>query len=87
MSDRSVNPSDLVFSFYTSRVFRVERLILRLLAGAPSTDAEARAVAQGSGTGIGHVTAAMGVVFRLLMGFHVQYSRILLNAARRGVAR
>jgi len=29
--------------------------------------------------------AAMSVVFRLLMGFHVQYSRILLNAARRGV--
>jgi hypothetical protein len=26
---------------------------------------------------------AMGVVFRLLMGFHVQYSRILLNAAWR----
>jgi hypothetical protein len=28
---------------------------------------------------------AMGGGFRLLMGFHVQYSRILLNAARRGV--
>ena len=133
--DRSVNLSDLVFAFYTSRVFRVERLILRLLAGAPSTDAEARAVAEGAGTSfavwrVGQRTAtqllmrdryektrswfrvvslgsgrtllqfgsavaatphgrtgvpAMGAGFRLLMGFHVLYSRILLNAARRGV--
>jgi hypothetical protein len=133
--DRPVSLSDLVFSFYTSRVFRVERFILRLLAGAPSTDGEARAVAQGSGTSFavwrvgqrtatqllmcdryektrswfrvvpldgGHTmlqfgsavsakpdrrtgVAASGVVFRLLMGFHVQYSQILLNAARRGV--
>jgi hypothetical protein len=134
-ADRSVNLSDLVFAFYTSRIFRVERLILRLLAGAPSTDAEARAVAQGSGTSfavwrVGQRTAtqllmcdryektrswfrvvsldggrtllqfgsavaakpdrrtgvvAMGGGFRLLMGFHVLYSRVLLNAARRGV--
>jgi hypothetical protein len=133
--DRPVNLGDLVVAFYTSRVFRVERLILRLLAGAPSTDAEARAVAEGSGTSfavwrVGQRTAtqllmcdryektrswfrvmsldggrtllqfgsavaakpdrrtgyvAMGGGFRLLMGFHVVYSRILLNAARRGV--
>jgi len=38
--DRPVNLGDLVFAFYTSRVFRVERLILRFLVGAPSTDAE-----------------------------------------------
>jgi hypothetical protein len=133
--DRPVNLGDLVVAFYTSRVFRVERLILRLLAGAPSTDAEARAVAEGSGTSfavwhVGQRTAtqllmcdryektrswfrvmsldggrtllqfgsavaakpdrrtgivAMGGGFRLLMGFHVLYSRILLNAARRSV--
>jgi hypothetical protein len=133
--DRPVNLSDLVFAFYTSRVFRVERLILRLLAGAPSTDAGARALAQGSGTSfavwrVGERTATqllmcdryertrswfrvvpldggrtllqfgsavaakpdrrcglaeMGVGFRLLMGFHVRYSRMLLNAARRGM--
>jgi hypothetical protein len=133
--DRPVNLGDLVFAFYTSRIFRVERLILRLLAGAPSTDAEARAIADGSGTSfavwrVGQRTAtqllmcdryektrswfrvvsmdggrsllqfgsavaakpdgrtglaAMGGGFRLLMGFHVLYSRMLLNAARRGV--
>jgi hypothetical protein len=27
----------------------------------------------------------MGGGFRVLMGFHVLYSRVLLNAARRGV--
>jgi hypothetical protein len=133
--DRPVNLADFVFAFYTSRVFRVERLILRLLAGAPSTDAQARAVAEGSGTSfavwrVGERTATQllmcdryektrswfrvspldggrsllqfgsavaarrdrrtGVVamsggFRLLMGFHMLYSRILLNAAKRGV--
>ena len=133
--ERAVSLAEYVFAFYTSRVFRVERLILRLLAGAPSTDAEARAVAEGSGTSfavwrVGQRTATqllmcdryertrswfrvvpldggrtllqfgtavaakpdkrsglaeVGVGFRLLMGFHVRYSRILLNAARHGM--
>ena len=39
-----------VFAFYTSPVFRIERLILCLLAGAPSTDTEARRLADGVGT-------------------------------------
>jgi hypothetical protein len=47
--DRSVSLADFVFAFYTSPVFRVERLILRLLARAPSTDAEARRLAEGAG--------------------------------------
>jgi hypothetical protein len=41
--------SDFVFAFYTSHVFRIERWILAVVAGARSTDAEARAVADGSG--------------------------------------
>jgi hypothetical protein len=45
-----VSLSDFVFAFYTSPVFRIERAILRILAGAPSTDAEARGVADGSGS-------------------------------------
>lgn len=46
-------PTDLaefVFAFYTSPVFRIERLILGLLAGAPSTDSDARRVVEGAGT-------------------------------------
>ena len=48
--DRVTSLTEFVFAFYTSPVFRIERLILRLLAGAPSTDAEARWLAEGSGT-------------------------------------
>jgi hypothetical protein len=46
--DRVVSLADFVFAFYTSPVFRVERLILSVVASAPSTDAQARAVADGS---------------------------------------
>jgi hypothetical protein len=45
-----VSLSDFVYAFYTSPVFRIERAILRILAGAPSTDAEARGAADGSGS-------------------------------------
>jgi hypothetical protein len=135
--DRVIPLAAFVFAFYTSRVFRIERLILGLLAGAPSTDAEARRLADGSGTSfaiwrVGERTAtqllmcdryertrswfrvvplkdgktllqfgsavasnggprvaarARGTLFRLLSKFHVVYSQVLLNAARRGVLR
>jgi hypothetical protein len=48
--DAPVTLSDFVFAFYTSPVFRVERGILRVLAGAPSTDDDVRALAEGSRT-------------------------------------
>jgi hypothetical protein len=44
-----VSLTDFVAAFYTSQVFRIERLVLQVLARAPSTDAQARAVAEGSG--------------------------------------
>jgi len=46
--DRQVSLADFVFAFYTSPVFRIERLILRILVRAPSSDADARALADGS---------------------------------------
>jgi len=46
--DRLVNLADFVLAFYTSPVFRMERLLLRALLGAPSSDAQTRALAQGS---------------------------------------
>jgi hypothetical protein len=48
--DGVVSLAEFVFAFYTSSVFRIERLILRFLAKTPSTDAEARQLADGSGT-------------------------------------
>jgi hypothetical protein len=135
--DRMIPLAAFVFAFYTSRVFRIERLILGLLAGAPSTDTEARRLADGSGTSfaiwrVGERTAtqllmcdryertrswfrvvplkdgktllqfgsavasnggpraaasARRTLFRLLLKFHVVYSQVLLNAAKRGVLR
>jgi hypothetical protein len=46
--DRVVNLAEFVFAFYSSPVFRIERLMLRVLVGAPSSDSDARAVAGGS---------------------------------------
>jgi hypothetical protein len=46
--DRNVSLAAFVSAFYTSPVFRIERLILAAVANAPSTDAQARAVADGS---------------------------------------
>lgn len=48
--DRVVSLGEFVFAFYTSPVFRIERVILGILAGAPSKDADARRLAEGSGT-------------------------------------
>jgi hypothetical protein len=47
--DADVTLEGFVFAFYTSWVFKKERFILRLL-GAPSSDTQARGVAQGTRT-------------------------------------
>jgi hypothetical protein len=44
---RAVSHAELVEAFYTSTVFKLERLILRLLVSRPSTDAQARQLAPG----------------------------------------
>jgi hypothetical protein len=44
---RNVALSDFVFAFYTSRLFRIEALILRIALGAPSGKTSARALADG----------------------------------------
>lgn len=46
--NEQVSLADFVLAFYTTPVFRLERIILKYLARAPSTDAEARLLAQGS---------------------------------------
>jgi hypothetical protein len=40
--------AEFVFAFYTSRLFGIERLLLRTLIHAPSSKADARAVADGT---------------------------------------
>ena len=46
--DRAVNLGEFVFAFYTSRVFRIERWLLRAFIGARSNDQDARGLAQGT---------------------------------------
>ena len=46
--DRAVSLADFVFAFYTSPVFRMERLMLRAFIGVPSGDSDARALADGA---------------------------------------
>jgi hypothetical protein len=46
--DRSVTLAEFVFAFYTSPVFRIERQILRIFAGAPSLDSDALQLAEGT---------------------------------------
>jgi hypothetical protein len=130
---RSVTLEEFVLAFYTSGVFRLERCILRLLIGVASTDADARALAQGSQDGFaiwragarsdsqllmcdryestrswfrvlpvesgtmlqfGSAVASARQIdgapskrpgFRLLLGFHVLYSKVLLRAAAKRV--
>ena len=48
--EATVDLADFVFAFYTTPVFRLERLILKYLASRPSTDEQARALARGSTT-------------------------------------
>jgi hypothetical protein len=46
--DQVVSLADFVFAFYTSPVFRIERLLLRVFIDTPSSDSNARALADGS---------------------------------------
>lgn len=133
--DQPVDIGAFVGAFYTSPIFRIERWILRCLVAAPSTDAEAHAVADGSGSSFavwrvaersmtqllmcdryertrswfrvvpmsggrtllqfGSAVAAdpsdapatRGRGFRVLLGFHVAYSKLLLHAAKVRVTR
>jgi len=64
---RNVALSDFVYAFYTSPVFRLERLILRAVIGARSTDADARAVADGDGAAFAAWTVAERTATQLLM--------------------
>ena len=136
---RTVSHSEFVEAFYTTAVFKLERLILSLLVSRPSTDLQARQLAQGEintfaawsvedrvpdqvllcdyqgrtrswlmiaasedndsphtrlffGSAIVPARSAadrgrLGIVFKLLLGFHKLYSRLLLRAARLRLSR
>lgn len=65
--DRAVTLGKFVLTFYTSPVLRIERLILRVLAGAASTDGEARELAEGRLETLAVWTVGARMVDQLLM--------------------
>ena len=135
---RAVTLAQYVEAFYTSPLFRLERVILGLAVARPSTDIQARQLARGEtdrfaawtvedrdrrqlllcdfravtrswlmvqpldgdeGTRLWFGSAVvptarsvaegrprMGLAFRMLLGFHRVYSRLLLAAALRRLA-
>ena len=123
----AVSHADFVAAFYTTWLFKLERVVLRLAVSRPSTDTEARQLANGhtdtfaawyveertddqllmcdfrdrtrswfmvAGTRLYFGSAvvperdsksgggSLGLIIRLLLGFHRLYSRALLQAAR-----
>ena len=135
---RPVSHAEYVEAFYTTALFKLERLLLSCFVARPSTDAQAAELAAGQRTSFaawsveareplqvllcdfqgrtrswlmsepvsnGQATrlffgsavvrvvdrrsgeARMGGTFRLLLGFHRLYSRVLLRAAAARLAR
>ena len=135
---RPVSHAEYVEAFYTTAVFKLERLLLSWAIARPSTDAQARELASGerssfaawsvearevnqvllsdlhgrtrswlmSAPASSHQTtqlffgsavvpiinrrsgeARMGATFKVLLGFHRLYSRVLLRAAVTRLAR
>lgn len=127
--DATIPQADYIEAFYCTWLFKVERRLLALFVGRPSSDAQARELAAGrreafaawtvegraadqlllcdyqghtrswlmseplaTGTRLyfgsavvpvrdRHGRLRMGAAFRLLLGFHRLYSRLLLGAA------
>jgi hypothetical protein len=77
--DRVVSLAEFVFAFYTSPVFRIERLILGLLAAASSTDDQARRLAQGSETSFAVWRVGERTATQLLMCDRYERTRSLFR--------
>lgn len=77
--DRVVSLEEFVFAFYASPVFRIERLILGVLAGAPSTDAQARGLAEGSVTSFAVWRVGERTATQLLMCDRYERTRSLFR--------
>ncbi len=45
--EKNISQADFIFAFYTSRLFKMERFILKWLVAKPSSDAQAKALALG----------------------------------------
>jgi hypothetical protein len=75
-----VSLADFVFAFYTSPVFRLERLLLGL-AGAPANDADALALAQGASAAFSMWYVGQRTADQLLMCDRYERTRSWFRAA------
>jgi hypothetical protein len=72
---RRVTHAAYVEAFYTTPVFRLERWILRLVVGRPSTDTEAHRLAHGEADRFAAWTVEARAPDQLLMCDHTQRTR------------
>jgi hypothetical protein len=85
--DASVSQADYVYTFYTSRVFKLERRILAWVINKPSTDAEARALADGQRETFSAWTLGARHATQLLMGDFMGRTRSWLSVVPQSDAR
>jgi len=78
-----VSHSQFVEAFYTSRVFKLERLILKWIVDKPSTDAEARELAAGVRDRFAAWTVEGRATDQLLMCDYLKHTRSWLMVAHR----
>ena len=76
-----VSHSQFVEAFYTSRVFKLERLILKWLVDKPSTDAEAKELAAGTRDRFAAWTVEERSTDQLLMCDYLSQTRSWLMVA------
>lgn len=78
---RHVSHSQFVEAFYTSRVFKLERLILKWIVGKQSTDAEAKELAAGMRDRFAAWTVEGRSTDQLLMRDYLGHTRSWLMVA------
>jgi hypothetical protein len=76
---RRVAVADYVVAFYTTPVFKLERLILKHAVAKPSTDADARALADGRADAFAAWTVEARAADELLLGDYTGRTRSWLR--------
>lgn len=82
MLAREVSQAEYVEAFYTTGVFRLERFILRWLVAKPSTDAQAKLLAEGKSDGFAAWSVEDRAPDQLLMCDYQRRTRSWLMSER-----
>jgi hypothetical protein len=82
--DGAVSHAAFVEAFYTTRLFKLERFILRWFAGRPSTDADAKRLAEGGADTFAAWSVEGRTANQLLMGDFMGRTKSWLMASDAG---